>query len=98
MPAPGSPRTWPGPPAPGQDASASGGWTWPPARLEPLIGGGGGYSALGPRPGEMREFARLGAAVTAHPWRVIGAWGVAVVAVLALSPALATFTSNNNSS
>jgi putative drug exporter of the RND superfamily len=46
----------------------------------------------------MRVFARLGAAVTAHPWRVIGAWGVAVVAVLALSPALATFTSNNNSS
>ena len=43
-------------------------------------------------------FARLGAAVIAHPWRVIGAWAVAVVAVLALSPALATFTSNNNSS
>jgi putative drug exporter of the RND superfamily len=42
-------------------------------------------------------FERLGAAVIAHPWRVIGAWVVATVAILALSPQLVTFTSNNNS-
>jgi RND superfamily putative drug exporter len=42
-------------------------------------------------------FERLGAAVIAHPWRVIGAWAVATVAILALSPQLVTFTSNNNS-
>jgi RND superfamily putative drug exporter len=42
-------------------------------------------------------FRRLGAAVVGHPRRVIGAWVVASVAILALSPQLVTFTSNNNS-
>jgi putative drug exporter of the RND superfamily len=42
-------------------------------------------------------FERLGASVIAHPWRVIAAWAVATVIVLALSPQLVTFTSNNNS-
>src|SRR5580692_6683641 len=42
-------------------------------------------------------FERLGASVVAHPWRVIAGWAVATVIVLALSPQLVTFTSNNNS-
>jgi RND superfamily putative drug exporter len=43
-------------------------------------------------------FEGLGSAVIAHPWRVIGAWVVGAAIVLALSPQLVAFTSNNNSS
>ena len=43
-------------------------------------------------------FERLGSAVIAHPWRVIGAWAAGAVIVLSLSPQLVSFTSNNNSS
>ncbi len=43
-------------------------------------------------------FERLGSAVIAHPWRVIGAWAIGAAIVLSLSPQLVTFTSNNNSS
>ena len=46
----------------------------------------------------MVWFKRLGNAVTTHPWLVIGAWIAAGVIVIALSPQLVTFTSNNNSS
>ena len=41
-------------------------------------------------------FYRLGRAVVGHPWRVIGAWVVAAVAIIGLSPKLAT-TSNEAS-
>lgn len=43
-------------------------------------------------------FKKLGESVVAHPWRVIGAWVVVTVVVLAFSPQLVKFTSNNNSS
>jgi putative drug exporter of the RND superfamily len=46
----------------------------------------------------MTWFKRLADGVTTHPWLVIGAWIVAGVIVLALSPQIVTFTSNNNSS
>jgi putative drug exporter of the RND superfamily len=46
----------------------------------------------------MAWFKKLGHAVTAHPWLVIGAWIAGGVVVLALSPQIVTFTSNNNSS
>ncbi len=46
----------------------------------------------------MAWFRKLGVAVTTHPWLVIGAWVVGGTIVLALSPQLVTFTSNNNSS
>ncbi len=49
------------------------------------------------RPREESVFERVGAAVIAHPWRIIGAWVVGATVVLALSPQLVTFTSNNNS-
>ena len=42
-------------------------------------------------------FGKLARAITGHPIWVIAAWLVAAVAVLALSPQLVTFTSNNNS-
>jgi putative drug exporter of the RND superfamily len=35
--------------------------------------------------------------VTSHPWAVIGGWIAAIAVVLALSPQLVSFTSNNNS-
>src|ERR1700733_15118793 len=35
MPAPGCPRTWPGPRARARDASTVAGWTWPPGHPEP---------------------------------------------------------------
>jgi RND superfamily putative drug exporter len=41
-------------------------------------------------------FAAVGRAVVGHPWRVIAAWVVAAVVVLAFSPQLVNFTSNNN--
>ena len=34
-----------------------------------------------------RVFAALGQLVTRHPWRVIGAWIIIAVAVIARSPA-----------
>jgi RND superfamily putative drug exporter len=43
-------------------------------------------------------FAAVGRAVVGHPWRVIAAWVVAAVVVLAFSPQLVDFTSNNNAS
>jgi len=43
-------------------------------------------------------FSKLAQVVTAHPWTVIGAWLVGIVLVVALSPALTVFTSNNNAS
>ena len=43
-------------------------------------------------------FGKLARGVTTHPIWVILAWLVAAVAVLALSPQLVHFTSNNNSS
>ncbi len=46
----------------------------------------------------MAWFKKLGHAVTTHPWLVIGAWIAAGVVVLALSPQIVSFTSNNNSS
>ncbi len=42
-------------------------------------------------------FKRMARLVTGHPWPVIGAWMVLIGLVLALSPQLARFTSNNNS-
>ena len=42
-------------------------------------------------------FATLGRLVDAHPWRVLALWAVAAVAVIAFSPKLSTYTSNNNS-
>jgi putative drug exporter of the RND superfamily len=36
--------------------------------------------------------------MTTHPWVVIGSWAVGIALVLALSPQLVSFTSNNNSS
>ena len=38
-------------------------------------------------------FARLGGVVVRHPWRVIGMWVVAIAAVAALAPKLATTSS-----
>ncbi|MDA8309906.1 MAG: MMPL family transporter [Actinomycetota bacterium] len=38
-------------------------------------------------------FARLGRVVVRHPWRVIGLWVVAAVAIVALAPKLAATTS-----
>ncbi len=43
-------------------------------------------------------FKALGRFVVGHPWYVIGSWVVGAVLLLALSPQLATYTSNNNSS
>ncbi len=43
-------------------------------------------------------FKKLGRVVVGHPWWVIGAWVVGAVLLLALSPQLVKFTSNNNSS
>ncbi len=46
----------------------------------------------------MKFFAKLGSFVDSHPWWIIGSWVVAAVVVLAFSPQLVQFTSNNNSS
>lgn len=46
----------------------------------------------------MAWFRKLADAVVSHPWLVIVAWIIAGATVLALSPQLVTFTSNNNSS
>ena len=46
----------------------------------------------------MIWFKKLADGVTTHPWIVIGAWIVAGVLVIILSPQIVTFTSNNNSS
>jgi hypothetical protein len=43
-----------------------------------------------------RVFAALGQLVTRHPWRVIGAWIIVAVAVIATAPKLPT-TSNEAS-
>ncbi len=43
-------------------------------------------------------FQKLAKSVVAHPWRVIIVWAAFAVVVITLSPKLATFTSNNNSS
>ncbi len=43
-------------------------------------------------------FSKLARVVTTHPWKVMGAWLVGIAVVVALSPALGAFTSNNNSS
>jgi RND superfamily putative drug exporter len=45
-----------------------------------------------------RLFERLATFVTTRAWWVIGAWLIAAVLVVLLSPQLVTFTSNNNSS
>ncbi|MGC8512875.1 MAG: MMPL family transporter [Acidimicrobiales bacterium] len=42
-------------------------------------------------------FSKLAQVVTNHPWQVIGAWLVGIVVVIALSPTLAAYTSNNDS-
>jgi putative drug exporter of the RND superfamily len=54
-------------------------------------GAGGGRARSG-----SRVFAALGQLVTRHPWRVIGAWIIIAVAVIATAPALPT-TSNEAS-
>jgi RND superfamily putative drug exporter len=54
-------------------------------------GSGGGPARSG-----SRVFAALGQLVTRHPWRVIGAWIIIAVAVIATAPALPT-TSNEAS-
>ncbi|HLH28026.1 MAG TPA: MMPL family transporter, partial [Acidimicrobiales bacterium] len=46
----------------------------------------------------MAWFRKLGLLVTTHPWLVIGTWIASGAVVLALSPQLVAFTSNNNSS
>jgi RND superfamily putative drug exporter len=46
----------------------------------------------------MAWFKKLGHLVTAHPWLVVASWIAGGVVVLALSPQIVTFTSNNNSS
>ncbi len=46
----------------------------------------------------IRWFRKLADGVTGHPWLTIAAWIAGGVVILALSPQLATFTSNNNSS
>ena len=50
-----------------------------------------------PLRGRSAMFATLGRLVDAHPWRVLALWAVAAVAVIAFSPKLSTYTSNNNS-
>ena len=50
----------------------------------------------GPARQGSRVFAALGQLVTRHPWRVIGAWIIIAVAVIATAPALPT-TSNEAS-
>ena len=60
----------------------------------------GGRAASGADGGPARHgsrvFAALGQLVTRHPWRVIGAWIIIAVAVIATAPALPT-TSNEAS-
>src|SRR5271154_928067 len=50
----------------------------------------------GPARSGSRVFTALGQLVTRHPWRVIGAWIIIAVAVIATAPALPT-TSNEAS-
>ena len=59
--------------------------------------GPGGFVAAG-EVRSMTWFKKLAEGVTTHPWMVIGAWIVAGVLVIILSPQIVTFTSNNNSS
>ena len=60
----------------------------------------GGRATSGADGGQARSgsrvFAALGQLVTRHPWRVIGAWIIIAVAVIATAPALPT-TSNEAS-
>lgn len=59
---------------------------------------GTGPTAARTRPadGDGSVFARLGRGVVRHPWRVIGLWVVAAVAVIATSPGLPTTTSESS--
>jgi RND superfamily putative drug exporter len=54
----------------------------------------GGQAASGAGGGQARSgsrlFAALGQLVTRHPWRVIGAWIIVAVAVIATAPTLPT--------
>lgn len=43
-------------------------------------------------------FARLGAAVTTHPWRVLAAWVIAVAITVPLSPGLGAVTNEDQTS
>lgn len=43
-------------------------------------------------------FKKLGELVVAHPWPIVGLWLAFIAIVLALSPQLINFTSNNNES
>jgi RND superfamily putative drug exporter len=56
----------------------------------------GGQASSGAEGGQARSgsrvFAGLGQLVTRHPWRVIGAWIIIAVAVIATAPALPTTT------
>ena len=54
---------------------------------QPSSGAEGGQARSG-----SRVFAGLGQLVTRHPWRVIGAWIIIAVAVIATAPALPTTT------
>src|SRR3984957_6602840 len=60
----------------------------------------GGQTSSGAEGGQARSgsrvFTALGQLVTRHPWRVIGAWIIIAVAVIATAPALPT-TSNEAS-
>ncbi len=58
--------------------------------------GGGRRPPGGAEEGRRRFFARLGAAVVHHPWRVIALWVVAAVALIATSPGLPTTTNESS--
>ena len=54
------------------------------SKAKPELGGHGH--------GERGLFARLGRLVAHHPWRVIGVWVIAAVAVIGLAPHLTSTT------